>query len=241
MGLRDLLPARLKKAIKRAWLAGRERECPVCGGSARMFLDHGTPLREGARCPWCQSLERHRLVWWYFRSSTDLFDGRPKRMLHLAPERCLEPRLRAAIGDGYLTGDLNDPVAMERIDITDIRHPDSSFDVIYCSHVLEHVPDDRRAMAELRRVLRPSGWAVLLVPIFGERTVEDATVKDPQERRWRFGHPDHVRIYGSDYVDRLRGAGFTVRHLRPADLLAAEDARRIGVDSPHAGDVFHCF
>ncbi len=240
MGLRQLLPPPVKSVVKRVWLAGRDRLCPVCGRSTRMFLEHGTPPRQGARCPWCQALERHRLVWWYFRSSTDLFDGRPKRVLHLAPERCLEPRLKEAIGAGYLTGDLRDPAAMERIDITDIQHPDASFDVIYCSHVLEHVPDDRRAMAELRRVLKPSGWAVLLAPIFGERTVEDPSITDPQERRWRFGHPDHVRIYGLDYVDRLRGAGFTVRHLRPADILTAEEARRIGVETSDAGDIFHC-
>jgi hypothetical protein len=95
-------------------------------------------------------------------------------------------------------------------------------------------------MAELRRVLKPAGWAVLLVPILSERTVEDATVTDVEERRRRYGHPDHVRIYGHDFADRLREAGFTVRRLRPTDLLSPEDARRIGVDSPDAGDIFHC-
>jgi SAM-dependent methyltransferase len=188
------------------------------------FLD---PERRcaGARCPWCQALERHRLVWWYFQSSTDLFDGRPKRMLHIAPERCLEPRLRAAIGAGYLTGDLRDPLAMERIDITDIRHPDSSFDVIYCSHVLEHVPDDRRAMAELRRVLKPSGWAVLLVPIFGERTVEDATIKDP--RTAMALATDHVRSTARPSIASGAPASPSATCDRP--IAAAEDAWRIGV------------
>jgi SAM-dependent methyltransferase len=233
-------PGLLKSAIKRVWLSGGRRHCPVCDGWARRFLGFGTPPRPEARCPWCHSLERHRLVWRYFELSTDLFDGRPKKVLHVAPERCLEPRLRRRLGDGYLTADLRDPTAMEQMDITDIRHPDSSFDTVYCSHVLEHVPDDRKAMAELRRVLKPSGWALILVPIFGDTTVEDPSITDPGERLESYGHPDHVRIYGADYIDRLRDAGFAVEHLRAADFLDPTEVERLAVGTVSAGDIFHC-
>ena len=106
----------------------------------------------------------------------------------------------------YLSADIASPGAMVRMDITDIRFPADSFDVIYASHVLEHVPDDQQAMRELHRVLRPGGWAVLQVPIVRDTTEEDPTVTDPTERERRFGQADHVRVYGRDgeYERRFR-------------------------------------
>jgi SAM-dependent methyltransferase len=175
----------------------------------------------------------------YFARRTNLFDGRPKRVLHVAPERCFEGPLRQRLGAGYLTADLLDPRAMEQMDITDIQHPDESFDVIYCSHVLEHVPDDRRAMRELRRVLKKDGWAVLLVPITAERTIEDPTVTDPAERERLFGQHDHVRRYGPDYADRLREAGFDVVITEVSDLLGDGDLIRMGLTGATM-TIYHC-
>jgi len=189
-------------------------------------------------CVRCGALERHRFVWRYLEARTDLFDGRPKRVLHVAPERCLEPRLRSRLGQGYTTADLLDPRAMVRMDITDIHYPDGSFDVIYCSHVLEHVPDDRRALREFRRVLKPDGWAILLVPITAVRTVEDASIVDPADRSRIFGQADHVRRYGPDYVERLREAGFMVRVDQVADCLG-DDAVRLGL-TPASGEIYYC-
>lgn len=178
-------------------------------------------------------------MWLYFARRTNLFDGRPKRVLHVAPERCFEGPLRQRLGAGYLTADLLDPGAMEQMDITNIRHPDESFDVIYCSHVLEHVPDDRQAMRELRRVLKQDGWAVLLVPITAERTIEDPTVTDPRERERAFGQHDHVRRYGPDYADRLREAGFDVLATEVPDLLERRDLIRMGLARSGA-PIYHC-
>src|SRR5262249_22552432 len=121
----------------------------------------------------------------------------------------------------------------------DIQFSDATFDVIYCSHVLEHVRNDRRAMREFHRVLKPAGWAVLLVPITVERTFEDDSVVEPTQRLRLFGHEDHVRRYGPDYVDRLEAAGFDVEEIRAADLCSEEDARRMGV-SRGAGAIHHC-
>lgn len=219
---------------------GTARWCPVCRRSSRKFLPFGAQaVRPDARCPSCGALERHRLMWLYLERRTDLLDGAPRRMLHVAPEQCFEPRFRARLGAGYLTADLLDPHVMERMDITRIPHPDESFDVIYCSHVLEHVPDDRRAMREFHRVLKRSGWAILLVPITADRTVEDPAVTSPAERLRLYGQADHVRRYGPDYLDRLRDAGFEVTVTGVPDLLAPDEALRMGLGRSSAL-IFHC-
>lgn len=167
---------------------------------------------------------------------TNLFDGHPKQVLHVAPERCFEAKLRTQIGDGYLTADLFRS-AMTKMDITDIQYSDDFFDVIYCSHVLEHVVDDRKAMREFRRVLKPDGWAILLVPITAETTIEDPSVTDPLERHRLYGQKDHVRRYGPDYADRLREAGFKVKVSSPTDFLSSSE-----VNEMSCGDsqIFFC-
>ena len=190
-------------------------------------------------CVHCESLERHRIFWLYVQSHTDLFDGRPKRVLHVAPEKCFVEPLRERLGEGYLTADLASPRAAIKMDVMAIPFPDESFDVIYCSHVLEHVPDDRRAMREFHRVLKRDGWAVLLVPIIAKQTIEDPSIVDPQERLRIFGQEDHVRRYGPDYVDRLRDAGFDVAQYGVADLFSADQARRMGIQR-YRGRIHHC-
>ncbi len=139
-----------------------------------------------------------------------MFDGRLKRMLHVAPEPQLARLFQRARYIDYLSADLGSPRAMVKMDITNIQYPANHFDVIYCSHVLEHVPNDRQAMREFHRVLKHDGWAVLQVPITAETTFEDPSVTDPRERERLFGQHDHVRCYGLDYADRLRSAGFSV-------------------------------
>lgn len=207
-------------------------QCPLCEKTARRFrpFGGGTIKRADAQCPHCGSLERHRLIWLYLRDETDLFSGtRPKRMLHVAPEPCLQERLKGEPLIDYLSADLEPGLADVQMDITAIDFAADSFDVIYCSHVFEHVPDDARAMRELCRVLRPSGWAILQVPILLAHTEEDPSLTDPEERLRRFAQRDHVRAYGPDYAERLRAAGFEVRLDRYAERLGAERARRHGV------------
>lgn len=218
---------------------GKGRYCPVCGKSSRRFRPFGLVRREEAQCVHCGALERHRLVWIFLQQHTDLFDGRPKTMLHVAPERCFEPMLKARLGTNYLTADLSDRRAMVQMDICDIQYPDASFDAIYCSHVLEHVLDDKQAMRELFRVLKRGRWAILNVPITSDTTFEDRSIVDPKERLKAFGQKDHVRRYGPDYVDRLREAGFTVEVRGVADLLNSDEAARVGLT--HArGEVYYC-
>jgi predicted SAM-dependent methyltransferase len=172
-------------------------------------------------------------------TKTDLFDGRQKKVLHVAPELCFESRLRGRLGENYITADLYDPRAMVKMDITNIKYDNQSFDVIYCGHVLEHVQDDRRAMREFHRVLRRNGWAILLVPITAEETFEDPSIVDPKQRLEAFGQEDHVRRYGPDYIDRLREAGFKVDVAKVEDLVDKDDAIRMGLTSA-SGEIYYC-
>jgi SAM-dependent methyltransferase len=132
--------------------------------------------------------------------------------LHIAPEPCLAQHLAGKPGIQYVTAD-RDPASGEVcLDITSMAFATDSFDVILCSHVLEHIPDDASALANLHRVLKPGGWAMLQVPLDDARacTFEDHRVIEPSDRERLFGQADHVRVYGRDYQDRLRAAGFQV-------------------------------
>ncbi len=193
---------------------GRGRECPICGTRRRRFLPYGyVSSRPDALCPTCLSLERHRLLWLYLTRETDLF-RHPARILHIAPEVCLMKRLRRCAAD-YTTADLESPLADLHFDVQRIPLPDAFCDVLICNHLLEHVADDRQAMREFYRILRPGGWGVLLSPVDRSRAVtfEDDSITDPAERTRIFGQYDHRRIYGRDYGDRLREAGFEVEEI----------------------------
>jgi glycosyltransferase involved in cell wall biosynthesis/SAM-dependent methyltransferase len=206
--------------------AGDARECPCCGGTFRTFLAARVDGRPDAICPRCGSAERHRLLWLYLERETDLWRA-PSRVLHLAPERALGAALAAAPAIEHVAGDISG-LGGTRLDVTNLPFPDESFDVVLCSHVLEHVPDDRRALAELRRVLR--GWGVLQVPVKGESTDEDPSVTDRSERLSRYGQHDHVRQYGLDFEHRLRDAGFAVDAVRYADRFSPELVERYRLD-----------
>jgi Methyltransferase domain len=230
--------SQLRRLVERWKLFGFARYCPCCQAHLRRFtpfwLDP-TPERE---CPVCRSLERHRLIWLYMNRKTDLFDGNQKKMLHVAPELQLSRLFQKAEYIDYLSADLSAVNAMVQMDVTDIHYADNSFDVLYCSHVLEHVPNDRRAMREFRRVLKPNGWAILQVPITAGITSEDPAVITPEERERFFGQDDHVRQYGSDYKDRLIEAGFSVVVDEFVRELEAGSIRRFGLKRDE--DVYFC-
>ena len=169
----------------------------------------GAGYRLHAVCPGCGSSDRERLVYLYLTTKTDVFHKRIK-LLHVAPEENLQRVFRKSPNIDYLSADLDPSKAMIRMDISDIDCEDNTFDVIVCNHVLEHVPDDKRAMAEIYRVLKPMGWGILQVPISPvlKKTIEDPTVVAPADRERLFGQDDHVRLYGRDFTIRLAKAGF---------------------------------
>ncbi|HTV19388.1 MAG TPA: class I SAM-dependent methyltransferase [Polyangiaceae bacterium] len=206
--------------------------CPVCASGLLSFLPFGVGgrVRLNAVCPACLSLERDRAAWLAL-SSRSWLDSKP-RLLHVAPEYCLEPRLRRALDSRYVTGDLLRTDVDRQLSVEELPFEDGRFDAIICNHVLEHVRDDRKALSELRRVLAPGGWALLQVPLDQTQrvTVEDPSVTSPRERRRRFGQHDHVRAYGRDYVDRLRAAGFDPELCKIQDSYAEPEIQRHGLD-----------
>ncbi len=215
---------------------GRGVECPVCGAKYRKFLPYGyVQSRPNALCPHCLSLERHRLLWLYLTRETDLLQRFP-RTLHIAPEVCILRHLKphfAACPKQYVTADLESPLADLHFDVQDTQLPDESFDVLICNHLLEHVADDRQALRELYRILKPGGWGILLSPVDPAyaHTYEDDTITDPAERTRIFGQYDHRRIYGADYADRLRDAGFEAADIDYAATF--DDAERGRYALPH--------
>lgn len=211
--------------------------CPICRSRHSQFKPFGATSRPNALCPNCTSLERHRALWVFLERRTDFFSSPRSRMLHFAPEVCLEQHFRQLIGKGYVTADLLDPRADVRADITKLEFPDASFDAVYCSHVLEHVPDDHQAMRELYRVLDRNGIAIIMVPLRGAVTEEDLTITDPKERTLRYGQADHVRYYGMDIVDRLQTAGFAVQCIDTATMFTSTDIATMRLGSVH---IFLC-
>ncbi|HJZ40429.1 MAG TPA: class I SAM-dependent methyltransferase [Bacteroidales bacterium] len=201
---------------------GNKVECPVCGGKFSKFLPYGyNRVRENVLCPGCLSLERHRLLWLYMKDRTGVFTEKLK-VLHIAPEQCFYKRFRNMKNLTYVTADLESPLADVKLDVQDMPFGDGEFDVVICNHVLEHVPDDRKALLEIYRVLKTGGFALLQVPTnYGvEKTYEDASVTDPSDREKHFRQKDHYRLYGRDYLDRIRKTGFVIN----------EDNYLLGID-----------
>ena len=193
-------------------LKGNKYTDPIDGKSFRMFLPYGYGTqRNNVLSPSTLSLERHRLLWLYLKNETDFFSAR-KTVLHFAPEQAFYKLFRKQKNLDYTTTDLLSPLADVKADICNLPFPDNSYDIILCNHVLEHIPDDTKAMKELYRVLKPGGMGIFQIPqdLKRENTFEDDSITDQKERAQIFGQYDHVRIYGRDFFDKLRSIGFTV-------------------------------
>jgi len=192
---------------------GNKFEDPIDGRKYRKLLPYGykDQQRENALAPGSLSLERHRLLWLYLKNESDFFSSN-KKMLHIAPEQCFVETFRKQNNLDYTTADIESPLADVLMDVKDIPFDNNTFDVIFCNHVLEHVDDDKKAIEELYRVMKPGGLGIFQVPqdINLEETFEDPSITDPEERSKIFGQYDHLRIYGLDFFDKLRSVGFKV-------------------------------
>lgn len=212
------------------YLKGNNFTDPIDGKSFRKMLPYGYgKQRENALSPSTLSLERHRLMWLFLRDETDFFTSTKKlKTLHIAPEQCFLSIFKKQQNLEYVTSDLESPIADVKADICNLPFEDNSFDVIFCNHVLEHIPDDKKAMQELFRVLKKGGFGIFQVPqdLNMDITFEDNSITDKKERARIFGQYDHVRVYGKDYFDRLREIGFKVNEIDYTKKIALKKLER---------------
>lgn len=196
--------------INRFLYSGSGIQCPICERDYKKFLP-GVGNKLNSRCPGCGTAERHRLLWLYLQNKINIHKEK-LNLLDIAPDQAIQKKLKSMSNINYLSIDLDSTLAMQKKDLTNLEFDDNTFGGIICYHVLEHIPDDQRAIEEVFRVLKPGGWAILQSPVDIERniTFENPSITSPQERLQHFGQEDHVRIYGRDYIERLKGPGFVV-------------------------------
>lgn len=233
---------------------GNRLECPFCGWRFRRFKPAGFhyPViiekqvigghwHEDNVCPRCMSNARERLAYLYLKDRTSVFE-RPARLLHIAPEPQLARTFKRSPNIKYVSADLFEPGVMSRFDIQRMPFRDQTFDIVICNHVMEHVSEDSVAMAEVHRILKADGWAMLQVPIALklDRTIEDPTAVTDEQRIERFGQEDHVRLYSRpDYLARLQAAGFSVRAESYPVALGSDKVQRFGLVQEE--EVFLCY
>lgn len=218
-------------ALRAVIFAGSRFKCPCCGWRLRVFTHGGFSLRSrpNGSCPRCNAKARHRRDWLYLEEQTDLFTRR-MRLLHVSPRYALARRFARMADLDYIAVDLEKrPHVAIQADAAALPFEAASCDAIVCIHVLEHMSNDRGAMDEFFRVLKPGGWALVTTPIrLDQPTYEDPDIVDPAERARAFGEPSHVRYYGHDLIDRLHESGFDVT-LDRGDELDPESCRRYGL------------
>jgi SAM-dependent methyltransferase len=235
-----IIPQPVRFGLRRVFHKGRGVTCVLCGTEVRGFRPHGGGAnvldarqvaggmrREDDRCPVCHACDRTRMIMLWLEAEAGVGSGvggtRPCRILHVAPDFGLYLWLKRQTGVEYTGSDI-DAARYRHIDniraadLTGTPFPDDAFDIVICSHVLEHVPDDRAALREILRILAPGGRALLLTPfaLDGAGTDEDPSLADPAERHRRFGQWDHVRLYDrEDFVTRMAEAGFETALFEP--------------------------
>jgi len=227
-------------------------ECTICKSKFKEFgtftTRYGYFQIKNQKCHKCHSHKRHRLLWMYLNDKTDLFKANTKiRLLHIAPEKVFYDFFSNNQHIEYFPCDLlpekyayEGKIKVKKADITNIPFKENYFDVIICSHVLEHIPDDTLAMSELYRVLKKEGWAILQVPIDYKRetTYENFSIITPEGREKAFGQVDHVRWYGRDYKDRLKSVGFIVNADNFVESFSQEEIFKFGLDKSEL--IYYC-
>ncbi len=243
---------KIQRKIKLDTHAGTRYQCPFCGYQSKDLetVGHNLPVlkekhvigggRRAAGCYKCHSRDRERLLYAFLIVDLKLPSNKNISILHIAPEPKLSQVLLQQSFREYICGDLftkgyEYPAHVKNMNVLDLPFEDNHFDLFLCNHVLEHIPEDIKAMKEIFRVLKPGGHALLQVPISknSPETVEDFTIEDPKKREELFGQFDHCRIYGQDYVTRLESVGFKVKRIN-----ISEKYKKFGLNPDE--DIFYC-
>ncbi|MFA6422557.1 MAG: methyltransferase domain-containing protein [Candidatus Buchananbacteria bacterium] len=229
MGKLKTILKKAKRNAKMIFYVGNGVECPCCGKKFKKFIDISA-TRKNAICPNCDSYERHRLLWLFLKNKTTVF-SKPQKMLHIAPEPMFQKKFKTMKHLDYISADLDSPLAMVKMDITDIKYPNNTFDMIICNHVLEHIVDEQKALSEIKRVLKPNGQAILQVPVHSDylQTYEDNSIISEEGRLKAFGQKDHVRIYGLDYADRFKKSDMDIKIIKYCNEFNEADIAKYGL------------
>ncbi len=238
----------LKKYLTKTYLFfkffGFKYKCPFCGGHFNTFYSAGFDFevikqlkivsagkRDNVRCPRCNSSDRERMIYLYLKDNTDYFTKKCN-VLHIAPEKNLQRVFKGIKNIKHISVDLASPLADKKMDILNLQFSDNYFDLVVCSHVLEHIMDDVTAMKELFRVCKTGGMTIILVPIALQltKTLEDEEVLTETDREKVFGQSDHVRVYAMDIVERLDAAGFVVEALQFSESIGEQKIKKYSID-----------
>lgn len=201
-------------ALRALLFIGNKYMCPCCGWRLRAFTHGGASFKTRHRgyCPRCNAKARHRRDWLLLKDKTNLFRDE-LRLLHVSPKYSLLRRLKRMENLQYTAVDLYARPHMDvQMNLAAVPFRSDTFDALICIHVLEHVKDDRHAIQELYRMVKPGGWAFISVPIrFDQPTYEDPTITTAEGRRQAFGERSHYRVYGHDLAERLQSCGFEIQ------------------------------
>ncbi len=220
--------------------------CPFCKFEAESFLPGGLEFdvlnkykivgggfRKNKFCPNCKSNDRNRHVYLYSLLFTSLFSNKTrKKVLHIAPEICLMKKIKDVPKLAYYSIDLNGRNNSRNMDLRNTSFKGNKFDFIICSHVLEHIVEDKRAIGELFRIIKNKGTLLLTVPYSRKikKSFENAKITDPKDREKYFGQHDHVRIYSEwDILHKLTQCGFRVKCINLSDELGQAFASRFAL------------
>ena len=220
---------------------GNQRYCPICDRSFRKFRKAGRApsLRPNAICPGCSSRERDRLVFLFLQSLQGSGFNSRSRLLHVAPEHCLRARFAKLAKGGYITADIFRKDVDEQFDVMRIPNPDESFTAVFCSHVLQDVTDDQKAIREFFRILKPGGWAILNVPLSTDFTMPNKETLTRAHSKYDKRPDEYVRTYGPDFPVRFARAGFDVRVIHREEVANSKDFSSLGIDGPGAGEIYY--
>lgn len=235
---------KIKSLIQRIIYAGNKYMCPLCGFKAKSFMPGGLHTkRANAKCPRCGCVERHRILWRYFIYKNIVINEKNKSLLHFAPEPALKSKFLDILPN-YKSSDYGTTTSDYAFDLTNMDCPDAQWDYLICFHVLEHVKDDRKAIREMYRVLKPGGTAFIQVPIWPSElhpTYENSVITDPRDRQITFGQDDHLRIYGMDFIERLKKVGFDVDEVRYLNFFNKPEILRFALTNTSGiSEVFFC-
>ncbi|GAL87198.1 conserved hypothetical protein [Sporocytophaga myxococcoides] len=213
----------IRFSIRGYFYSGSKVTCVCCNKSFTKFLPYGKVKRENAACPSCNTLERNRVLYLYLRDKTNFFHDQ-LAVLHFAPENRLEKIFRKMKNLHYISGDINPQVAMKQVDIQSIDFPDNHFDVIICSHVLGHVPDEVKALSELRRVIKPDGSVIIMTKIYNDisATLEGSELSNAEDQ-------EIFRKHGKDFHESLQRGGFDVSIIDVAEEVGNAAAVKYGL------------